>query len=491
MRIFIAGLSVETITFSTFPTSLHSFEINGLHRGNGTLVSKHASLSAPQAWRQLAEGEGHEVIESITAFAQSAGTVVRPAYEDLRDRILEDLEKTGPVDVVLYYMHGAMAADGYDDCEGDLARRTRDLLGEDAVIGMELDLHAHLTREMIDNTTAIVTYKEYPHIDQVPRAREVYRICVDAAAGRTRPVSAAYDLRMIGLWRTSQQPMRDFVDRLQSLEGRDGILSLSLIHANPWLDVEHVGARMLVIADGDQELAEKTARTLGEEFWGLRNATGTTYLDIDQAFDAALLENKGPVILADVADNPGGGAPCDSTFILESALNRGITGLAIGCLWDPIAVEIAMDAGLGATVPLRIGGKCGPTSGQPVDMRVTVRAIMKDHWQTGLSGPDTTAPLGNAVWVSGNGIDLVLISRRSQTVNTNAFERLGMDLSKCRMVAVKSTQHFYASFAKISDKIIYVTTTGTIQPDFENIPYQNNKAPFWPKVDNPARNILQ
>lgn len=490
MRIFIAGLSVETITFSTFPTSLHSFEINGLHQGDGTLVSKHASLSAPQEWRHLAEGDGHEVVESVMAFAQSAGTVVRPAYEDLRDRILEDLENAGPVDVVLYSMHGAMAADGYDDCEGDLAKRTRDLVGKDVVIGMELDLHAHLTREMMDNITAIVTYKEYPHTDQVPRAREVYKICVDAAAGRIRPVSAAYDLRMIGLWRTSQQPMRDFVDHLQSLEGKDGILSLSLVHANPWLDVKNVGARMLVIADGDQELAEKMARSLGEQFWEMRDATGTKYLDIDQALDAALIVKDGPAILADVADNPGGGAPCDSTFILERALERGITGLAIGCLWDPIAVEIAMDAGVGATIPLRMGGKCGPTSGRPVDMLVTVRAIMKDHWQTGLSGPKTTAPLGNAVWVNGNGIDLILVSRRSQTVNTNAIERLGLDLSKCQMVVVKSTQHFYASFSKISDQILYVTTTGTIQPDFEHIPYQNNTTPFWPKFKNPARTML-
>ncbi|MEQ8802272.1 MAG: M81 family metallopeptidase, partial [Haliea sp.] len=188
MRIFIAGLSVETITFSTFPTSLHSFEVNGLHRGDGTIVSNHTSLSAPRQWRDLAEEAGHEVIESIMAFAQSAGTVVRPAYEDLRERILEDLKNAGPVDVVLYYMHGAMAADGYQDCEGDLATRTRDLVGNDVVIGMELDLHAHLTRQMIDNLTAIVTYKEYPHIDQVPRALELYKICLDAAAGLIRPI---------------------------------------------------------------------------------------------------------------------------------------------------------------------------------------------------------------------------------------------------------------------------------------------------------------
>src|SRR5689334_4537012 len=81
----------------------------------------------------------------------------------------------------------------------------------------------------------------------------------------------------------------------------------------------------------------------------------------------ALAAEGGPIVLADRSDNPGSGASGDSTFILRRLLERGISDVALGPLWDPIAVRIAFDAGVGARLPMRIGGKTGPMSGDPLD----------------------------------------------------------------------------------------------------------------------------
>jgi microcystin degradation protein MlrC len=130
-------------------------------------------------------------------------------------------------------MHGAMVAEGYDDCEGDTLARVREIVGPDTVVGIELDLHCHLTEQMSAMATAIVTYKEYPHTDIAKRARDLFALCARAQRGEVQPVIACYDCRMVNMWRTPQEPMRSFVQRMQALENNDGILSVSFGHGFP------------------------------------------------------------------------------------------------------------------------------------------------------------------------------------------------------------------------------------------------------------------
>jgi microcystin degradation protein MlrC len=482
MKIFIASLATETNTFSPLPTGYRTFE--------ETLLRRDASRRPPAIgtapvieWRKAAEAEGHEVVESLSTFAQPAGTTIRSVYESFRDEILGDLQAALPVDMVLLFLHGAMVADGYDDCEGDVLARARAIVGPRVPIGCELDLHCHLTQQMVDAATAIVTYKEYPHVDTAARAREVYALCKAAGAGKTKPVSALYDCRMVNMWRTPVEPMRGFVDRMMALEGKDGILSVSFAHGFPWGDVADVGARMLVIADGDRTKAAKLAETLGREIFSLREQTVTPHLGVDAAIDRALKVTSGLVVMADVADNAGGGAPSDSTFILKRLLERGVRDVASGCYWDPVAVRICKEAGVGASFDLRLGGKSGKTSGDTVDLRVTVKAVSDALAQTGNNGGQI--PLGEAVWVEGSGIDLVLNTLRGQTYAPDAFTNLGLDPTRRKIVVVKSTQHFHARFAPLAADVIYVSTPGAIPPDFANIPYTKKSVPFWPKVPNP------
>jgi microcystin degradation protein MlrC len=199
---------------------------------------------------------------------------------------------------------------------------------------------------------------------------------------------------------------------------------------------------------------------------------------IDAALDAALACAGGPVVLADGADNPGGGAAGDSTFILRRMLERGIADACLGPLWDPGAARIAFDAGVGARLPLRIGGKIGPLSGDPVDAEVTVLALMREMTMTGLAG--TPASLGDCALVDAGGVQVVLASVRNQAIDTDLFTQLGIDLAAKKIVIVKSSQHFFASFSKVARQVIYVGAPGVVTGDLKSLPYRKIQRPKWP-----------
>jgi microcystin degradation protein MlrC len=486
MKVFIAGISTETNTFLPFPTGEAGFAAS-LALGREASRAPDLTFNAPLIeWRRLAEADSHTVVESFFAAAHPSGTTVRAVYERIRDAILADLKAALPVDVVLLNLHGAMVADGYDDCEGDVLEKVRALVGPEAAVGAELDLHCHTTPVMFANATCLIAYKEYPHTDMVPRAAELYRICTAAARGDVRPVTGAYDCRMINMWRTAVEPMKGFVARMQRLEGRDGVLSVSFGHGFAWGDVPDVGARVWVVTDNDQQKAETLAADLGRAIWEMREQTPIASLSVDAAINRALAAPSGPVVIADMTDNPGGGAPGDNTGILRRLVERGVGDAALGYLWDPLAVELCRSAGQGARFELRIGGKAGRVSGDPIDLDVTVTALVDDLHQTGLGGGRSA--LGNAAAVRiSPGIDVALVSERAQVFAPDGFTRLGIEPSQKLIVVVKSTNHFYAAFAPIAAEILYVAAPSAMPSDFAAIPYRKFNRPYWPRVADPFR----
>ncbi|RYY60335.1 MAG: M81 family peptidase, partial [Comamonadaceae bacterium] len=367
-----------TNTFGPMPTGLASFKDRG-HFPAGQHPDQITLFSGP-LWAARLRGKVHgwELFEGMVAGAQPSGITTRLAYETLRDELLGDLQAVLPVDMVLLGLHGAMVADGYDDCEGDLLQRVRAMVGPDVVIGAELDPHNHLTPAMTASADLLIAFKEYPHTDVLERGLELVDLCAAMVGKKIKPTYAVVDCDMIVTMHTSREPARGFVDRLQALEGKNGVLSISVSHGFAWGDVPEMGTKLLVYTDADQPKADALARQLADELIAMRSALTVRYPDIDAALDEALAFDGGPVVLADGADNPGGGAASDSTFILRRMVERGIRDAAVGPLWDPIAVRIAFDAGEGARLAMRLGGKIGPLSGDPIDLVCTVKALQTD-----------------------------------------------------------------------------------------------------------------
>ena len=478
MRLFTATLATETNTFSPMPTSLDSYREGMFYRPGEHPTDAPRMCTAPLfVGRARAKKEGFELIEGSCFAASPAGTTNRADYETMRDEILEQLKVALPVDGLLLGLHGAMVAHGYDDVEGDIIERARAIVGPKCVIGVELDPHCHLTMKRLAKSDIIVLYKEFPHTDVVERAEDVLDLVLATLRGRIKPVMSVYDCRQIQSYPTTLQPMRGLVDRIMAMEGKDGILSVSIAHCFPYGDVAEIGTRVLVIADGDKKKADALATKLGEELVSLRGKTRPPYSDVKGGIGEGVAFNDLPVVIADPADNAGGGAPSDNTEILQHLIDNKVENACIGPIWDPIAVRICFDAGLGEKIDLRFGGKIAVTSGQPIDADVEIVGLKRDAWQS--FGP-TMVPVGDCAAVRVGGVDVVLIANRTQATGLELFTNLGIDPKKKKIVVVKSTNHFMAAYGPIAKKVIYVDSSGPLKRDPAKVPYTKVERPIWP-----------
>ena len=281
--------------------------------------------------------------------------------------------------------------------------------------------------------------------------------------------------------------MRAFVDRMMAMEGKDGILSISIGHCFPYADVAELTGRILVVTNNDKAQADRLATAIGEEFVAMRGRTAPDYLDVPAGVGAAIEANVSPVVMADPADNAGGGAPSDNTTILRELIARDAQDAALGPIWDPIAVRLCFDAGIGASFPLRFGGKIGPASGAPVDAVVTVTGLARDCHQS--FGP-TQSPLGDCAAIRIGGIEVVLITNRTQALGLELFRNVGIEPTARKMLVVKSTNHFMAAFGPIAKKVIYIDADGPIPRDYRKIPYTKINRPVWPLDADTAPGLI-
>ncbi|MES2257469.1 MAG: M81 family metallopeptidase [Pseudomonadota bacterium] len=480
MNIFASSIATETNTFSPIPTTLASFAEGGISYGR---VREDSVFLFPvvEMWRRRAAADGHALHEGLFAFAQPGGRTTAAAYQWLKTELLDRLRAAGPVDIVLLVLHGAMVAEGCDDCESDILRAVRAIVGERAVIGVELDPHCHLSEAMVRAADVTILFKEYPHVDAVPRAEELYTLCCRAARGEIRPVPVLLDCRMVGFYPTTGEPMAGVVRAARQEEAREGVLSVSIAHGFPWADVADVGTRVLAIADGRRDLAAGAAARIAACLY--RHRAGL--LPQPQSMDHILrmpASSRNPLIIADGADNPGGGAPGDNTHILQCLLAEGVRDAALGCIWDPMAVQVCSAAGPGARLRIRLGGKTGAASGVPLDVDVTVRGVSEQHSQQ-FGGQEDA--LGAAVWLHCDGIDIVVISKRTQTLSPSAFTRLGVALGEKSRIVVKSAHHYYAEFSSLSRRIVMAQTGGALSMDFAALPYTRRDGNFFPRVTDP------
>jgi microcystin degradation protein MlrC len=488
MRIFTASLATETNTFSPVPTDRFAFEMAfyaapGEHPETPTLCS-----SPIVALRKRAASEGFTLIEGTATWAEPGGLLQRETYENLRDEILGQLKAALPVDAVILGLHGAMVAQGYHDCEGDLLERIRKMVGPDVIVACELDPHSHLTPKRVANADILAAFLEFPHTDFYERGEHVVELGIAALRKEIRPVLSTFDCRMIQMLPTSREPMRSFVDRLKTMQGRDGILSISVIHGFMPADVPELGTRILVVTDNNKAAGDALAEKLGRELYDLREQLPLEMLSPDDGIDRALaafaVTSSRPAVIADVWDNPGGGVAGDGTHILRRLIARKVEKVAVATIWDPIAVQFCHAAGEGAVIDLRLGGKAGPLAGEPIDARVKVLRAICEGWQ---SFRQSRVTLGQSavVRIEGTEIDIILNTNRTQAFEPDIFSNIGIDPMAKHLLVVKSTNHFHAGFEPIAAEIVYVSAPSSYPTDPRKTVYRELKRPLWPRVENP------
>jgi microcystin degradation protein MlrC len=393
-------------------------------------------------------------------------------YHALRNEVLDALRAAMPVDMVILNLHGAMMAQGVEDCEGELLAGVRDIVGADVPVGAILDLHGNVSGQMIDSGAILIGCKEYPHVDYAARVEELYAILASMAQGGPRLTTSRLRIPLLSLQGTTEEPMAGLVRDIVAAEGHHGIRSLTLMHGFPWSDWSEAGASLLLVAeDARAPRVEAVAKEFADRFVEIATNAPVRRLGVRETVDAALASPERPVVIADSSDNPGGGAACDSTFLLRELLDRNVENAALGMLWDPQAARIAADAGVGARLPMRLGGKVGPLSGDPVDADVEVLCVREDVRQRNLNGEAVDA-IGLAAALRVGGLDVVVNSIRQQVFSTECFTELGIDIATKSVVIVKSSQHFRASFDRIASQTLYCNAPGALNLELAAMPWR-------------------
>ncbi len=495
MRLLFGGFAHETNTFAPWKTGVAEFEANGYYLGDDILKLRGTNTGAGGVLDAAAGEPEVELILTVQTTAIPGGLVTDEIFERVVGIIESAVLRERP-DAIVLDLHGAMVSESEIDGDGGILRRVRQAAGPDVPIVAELDLHANVGPEMLENATILVPYDTYPHIDNAERGKECFRLAVDAALGATRPVMAARKLPMMlaGPKQFSGiEPTKSIMQLVHEVETRPGVLTAGVCFAFPFADCPFAGMTVTVVADGDKAIADRHAEEIAAEIFARREEFRPDVATVEEAVHAAMSAEEGPVVLADLGDNPGGGTAADGTAILWALLDLGAQNAAVALIADPAVVAEAFDAGIGATVETTLGAKSDDLHGYPVP--VTAEIINLTDGSFIYEGPmlqGVPSTLGRTAVLRcggrhGNTVDVVVCERRVQPLDTAVFRSQGIEPTRKKILALKSAVHFRGAYMPIAASIIEVDTPGLTSVDFTRFPYRQLSRPIWPLDEIEAR----
>jgi microcystin degradation protein MlrC len=302
--------------------------------------------------------------------------------------------------------------------------------------------------------------------------------------GRIKPTAAWRKpplMPPLGRQGTVRGPMRRLYDLADEMERDPKVISVSLFAGFPYADIPDAGLGVYVVTDDDRALAERLADRLARVAWEHRHEFIHTALPVKDAVAKALAADGRPIVLADMADNTGGGAAGDGTEILRELLRVGARGATVACIWDAAAVQACVKAGVGASVTLDVGGKVDDRHGAPVRVTGTVRTLSDGRFihrgpmMNGLPGR-----LGATAVLDVNDVKVILISYRWQTLDPEMIRFVGIDPLREKILVVKSTIHYRAAFEPIAKEIIEVDAPGLSSSNLARFEYRRVRRPIFP-----------
>ena len=478
-RIVIGGMSHETNTFSTVKTTLEDFRPIYGDEIVGTLKGTRSGVGG---YIDVLEREGFKYVPTIMAGATPAGPLRNEDYREIVEEIKEGIRGAGKVDGVLLALHGAMIAEDVPEAEGTLLREVKALVGDTPVI-VTLDLHGLISEMMVEHCDAIYGYDTNPHVDMYERGVEAAEAMVRTVRGEIRPIVAHRKLRMVPPTinqRTAEGPMVKLLETARHMEEQPSVLNVCLFPAFPYADVDRVGSAVVAVTDDDPELAQRLCDELGEQMWGLREEFLKPLTPIVEAVKTAMDAPEGPIILADVADNPGGGAPGDGTEILRELLKQGAENVGVACIKDPEAVAKAIEVGVRGTLDMEIGGKTDDYHGKPLRVKGTVRTITDGRFIHKAMAVGVPADVGRTAVIDVQGVEIILTERSHAPNDPEVYRRNGVEPTDKKILVLKSRGHFRAAYEPFSRAVIEVDAPGLTTPNLEWFTYRNIPRPIWP-----------
>tara|TARA_Y100000590_G_C15674354_1_gene997407 strand:+ start:8 stop:1486 length:1479 start_codon:yes stop_codon:yes gene_type:complete len=486
-RIYCASIATETNTFSKLITDLSDFKNTFFaepkkHPPTPTLCSAIFPLL-----RNLQKKKKIRLTEGTATWAEPGGLINSKTWNFLKNKVLNEIKNAGNLDIILLGLHGAMISNNCNDCEADLIDNIRQIVGTKIIIGATFDPHSHISNKILKNLNIITVFKKFPHTDYVETARECIKLSIKTFENKILPIISIYDVRMITILPTNKNPMKKFINKIKKIEKNKNVLSISIIHGFMAGDSPDLGAKIITIMDKDQKYGKSLSKKLGDELFSMRKNLAPKMFSANTAVLKAKKLSKNcskPVLIADIWDNPGGGVAGDSTILIKKAITMDLKKVAVGSIWDPLAVNLCHEAGEGQYIDLKFGSKSSLNAGGIIKERILVKKIAKNVFQ---KFGKSLVPLGNSASIEFKNLEIVLNTNRSQAFSIDIFTLLGIDIKSKKILIIKSTNHFYNSFFPFVSNIIYASVNGIYPNNPKKNNYKNLKRKIWPIYENPFK----
>jgi microcystin degradation protein MlrC len=487
MRIAVGQLWQETNTFNPLPTTRADFEAFGVVRGAG-LVGRMAQTNELGGFIQSLWGwpERPEVVGLVRLPAWPGGAATADTFTWLRDELVGPLRRELPVDAVLLALHGSLAADGTPDVEGEVLQALRALVGPGVPLVATLDLHANVTRRMARSADALVLYHTAPHVDVFETGRRGAALLRRLLLGGARPVTAFQKLPLVvpAERANTQDPAsvsHGLRLRLEGLEADPRILSAGLATVQPWLDIPDLGSAVVVVADGDADLARAECARLAAEVWARRRDYLPELVPVGEAVRQAHANPDGLVVLGDSADATTSGAPGDSTWVLRELLKYEWPRPALVTLVDPGVVAEAQGVGVGAELTAALGGKRDARHSQPLTLTARVEALFEARFVlSGHLGRNLPIDMGPSALLRRGNVQIVVTARPGPHFAPELFQAAGLDPFAAAVLVAKSPCGFRAAYQQRARMILLVQAPGCAPADFWRYDYHHIPRPLWP-----------
>ena len=470
-RIAIAGLAIESSTFSPARTEAEAFRAK---RGDEIFTSI-PFRDAPPATMKRAH-----YFPTLTGHAIPGGQVTREAYESLMTELLDRLRANLPYDGLFLDLHGAMSVEGLDDPEGDLIDRVRAVIGDSTLISTSMDLHGNVSQRLATESDLITCYRMAPHEDAAEsKLRALHNLLDRLESGQGRPAYKAWIPVPILLpgekTSTRVEPAKSLYAMIPGVEAQPGVVDAAIWMGYPWADEPRNHAVVMVVGD-DRDQVTAGAEKLARHFWNVRHdfVFVGPVATFEEAIRAAIDSDKRPFVISDSGDNPTAGGAGDVTWTLTELLKRPELGDPDGpstiyaSIPDPAFVDRAQQVGVGGVIDLVAGARVDDRYAPPVRLAGTIRAIAT-------TDPDA----GVEVVVRIGSVDVIVTEQRKPYHYEADFERVGLDPRKADIVIVK-IGYLVPELYDLRADWIMALTPGGVDQNLKRLPYERIPRPIIP-----------
>ena len=486
-RIAIAGFQHETNTFGVTRAHFCDFEEAdawpGLLTGDDA-ISGTDGINLPIAgFVEAARRDPDvELVPILWCSAEPSSYVTDDAFARITEMILDGLRKAGSVDGIYLDLHGAMVTESFEDGEGELLSLLRSMVGKTLPIAVSLDLHANVTAGMMRHASSMTIYRTYPHLDMAETGKRAYQLLQRHLRGEPafKAFRQAPFLIPLQAQYTGASPCRELYGILEDVS-RHPVISVDIAMGFSAADIHDLGPSVVCYAI-DQHTADTVADGLIEAIIAAEPAFDCAMMSSTEAVRTATsLEASGPIVIADVQDNPGAGGTSDTTGMLRSLVEEAAEGAILGLLNDPEIAALAHRHGVGASFKAELGGKSGQPGQMPFDGHFQVMALSDGTFAfTGEMYRGAIAEIGPTtvlkVLDAGTDIQVVVGSKRCQCLDRAIFTHIGLDPRKADIIVVKSTVHFRADFEELASAILVAEAPGAFPCRLDDVPYRRLRA---------------